>query len=819
MSVVSDVVWKNSFLKTLVTLLSVVYPCCVNMASPVDPLSLQLSEEHQFQFAGYYAAEWNGFYQSAHLKVAVKEGNPVGHTPTDVVAEVVSGRATFGVASTELLNAHEAGEDLVVLAVVLQRSDVEFYTRESTIVSSPRDLQRLRISTPNAQRYLLALDFVLKLNEPGDEPVTYDISASPLQDLAEYKTDVIVGSSLTTPYLAEKMDLDLVSIDPASFGFHAPGQSIFTTRRFLESNPRIVNRFVQSSLDGWGYALKNSDEISLLIARKKLSKTDNRQSTFGMGFYQVDRVRQLAMYPVVRMGSTNSNRWQEFHQTIAPVLEYTRPLSAGFVHDPYENLKTRIARIDQFVRLSLYAVVLFSACALVIYLNRRSQWLRYKRKLRDQATCDMLTGLPNRAYALEELESWLIKYAFQSFHVIFLDLDGFKAINDTTGHASGDKLLVQVSDRLQRSLFSSDWVARIGGDEFLVLSTAKDVNPLTRRLLDCLRDPIVIDGSEHYIGVSIGVARYPQDGTTGQLLLSHADAAMYRAKDSGKNQVFHYASELGQITEEKTNIGNRLKSALQRGEFYLCYQPIVCIRTNKIRGVEALIRWENADLGFVPPDKFIPVAEETGVINDIGKWVLSSALCDMKRWNKQLRDDVYVSVNVSARQFYKSDFNITVTNLLRQLGVPSNLLKIEITESLLVGDMPETARMLNQFSDSGVQIFMDDFGTGYSSLSYLKKFPVQVLKIDRSFTNGLPSDKKASSLVNAIVAMARSLEMKVVCEGVENRQQRDFLRNIGCDLAQGYHYSKPVVFNELCQLLRDDQKAVPVIEDTRPEAA
>lgn len=812
---------KNSIESTVRRLFSTVaavffaaFPCCVNVASSLDPITLQLAEEHQFQFAGYYAAEWNNLYTNAGLSVTVEEGRPVGSPPVDVVAEVVSGRAAFGVASAELLSAHEAGEDLVVLAVVLQRSDVEFYTRESTIVSSPRDLRKLRISSPGGERYLLPINYVMSLAEPEGSAGQIEITSDALEDLAEFRTDMIIGSSLTTPYLAEKIDLDLVSIDPASFGFHAPGQTIFTTREFLRKNPQTVDRFVQASLDGWEYALKNSDEVSLLIARKKLSKSTSIQSSFGMGFYQVDRVRQLAMYPVVRLGSTSASRWRDFHQTIASVVNFNRPLEVDFVRDPYETLKNRVERIDFYARVGLALLFFTVLCTFGVYLVRRSQWIKYERKLRDQATYDALTGLPNRAYALEELECWLEQRQKQPFHVIFLDLDGFKAINDTSGHASGDRLLVQVSERLQQSLSPTDWVARIGGDEFLVLSRATSVDPLTGRLLNCLRDPIVIDGSEHHIGVSIGVARYPDDGHTGQLLLSHADAAMYRAKDSGKNQIFYYAKELGQITEEKTNIGNRLKGALQRGEFYLCYQPIVCIRTNKIRGVEALLRWQNPDLGFVPPDKFIPIAEEIGVINDIGKWVMSAALFDMKRWNNRLARDIYVSVNVSARQFYQSNFDFMVNSLLRQLRVAPELLKIEITESLLVGDLPETSRMLNQFADSGVQIFMDDFGTGFSSLSYLKKFPVQVIKIDRSFTNGLPSDKKASSLVNAIVAMARGLEMHVVCEGVETDAQREFLKNIGCDLAQGYHYSKPVGFSQLCTLLQADQLAELPEKDT-----
>lgn len=410
---------------------------------------------------------------------------------------------------------------------------------------------------------------------------------------------------------------------------------------------------------------------------------------------------------------------------------------------------------------------------------------------------DVLTDLPNRILFLERLGHVLtvLDRREQICAVLFLDLDRFKNINDTHGHDTGDRLLQSVSERLKESVREGDTVARLGGDEFTVLledvCSADDVVPIARKILSALSIPFHISGHELFSSASIGISIYPDDGTDPKTLLKNADNAMYRAKDQGRNTYQFYSAEMGAKVREYLSLETSLRHALDRNELELFYQPQVNLETGAIFGAEALLRWRHPDKGIISPNAFIPLLEDTGLIIPVGGWVIKQACDQLMRWNKEGIYLERMSINLSGRQFDDKNFIDTILGIIEECGVNTGRLEFEITESLLLHKDLYTIDVLEQLNQSGIRLAIDDFGTGYSSLSYLKRFPINTLKIDQSFVNDVISDPGDAEIVKAILAMAKSLNLDVIAEGVETKSQEKFLRNAGCCNVQGYLYAKP----------------------------
>jgi diguanylate cyclase (GGDEF)-like protein len=411
---------------------------------------------------------------------------------------------------------------------------------------------------------------------------------------------------------------------------------------------------------------------------------------------------------------------------------------------------------------------------------------------------DALTGLPNRLSLLSRLEQALPeadRYRWMTA-VIFIDLDRFKVINDTLGHPVGDQLLVEVARRLTASVRASDTVARLGGDEFVVVlpdsGGLAEVAQVARKILDAFVPTIGIGPHELHTSPSLGIAVYPADGADPESLMKHADTAMYHAKSAGRNTFQFYAEEMNQASMVRMNLEHSLRQAVARGEFALHYQPQVDALSKRIIGVEALIRWETKEFGFVPPNVFIPVAEESGLISGIGNWVLREACRQMQIWRLQGLQDICVAVNVSARQLRQRGFVETVQEALADSGMPAHLLELEITESVLMERPQESVVTLNRLRDMGVSLAIDDFGTGYSSLTYLKLLPIHNLKIDRSFVADLGHDMNDRAIAFATIALAHTMGLKVVAEGVETEEQFLLLQGNGCNSVQGYLFSRPL---------------------------
>ncbi|MFL9961367.1 EAL domain-containing protein [Paraburkholderia sediminicola] len=440
-----------------------------------------------------------------------------------------------------------------------------------------------------------------------------------------------------------------------------------------------------------------------------------------------------------------------------------------------------------------------------------------RRQLKFLATRDSLTGLYNRAYLTQRMRDLFEPAApdgsgeLASVAVLFVDLDGFKKVNDTAGHEAGDTLLCSVAERLSACVGRNDTLARVGGDEFVIVVSAYHgtghLIDIAHRILDMIAVPFAVAGNEYYLGASIGISLFPEDGQDVATLMRNADSAMYHAKQRGRNNFQFFTAELNQHLQRRFTIEQSLRRALAADELSLVYQPIVDSQDGRTIGAEALLRWYNTELGNVSPGEFIPVAEDAGLIVEIGEWVLARACAQVAQWRRTLAPQLIVAVNLSPRQFNDGLLE-RVERCLWQSGLEPAALELEITERLLMHDTDTVLPMLNALSEMGVRISVDDFGTGYSSLSYLKRFPLHNLKIDRSFVAGLPDHRDSIAITQAVVAMAHSLGMNVTAEGVETAEQAAFLRAIDCDKQQGYLYSRPVGASAYARSLCDAQLSV-----------
>ncbi|MFO1415603.1 MAG: EAL domain-containing protein [Burkholderiales bacterium] len=456
-----------------------------------------------------------------------------------------------------------------------------------------------------------------------------------------------------------------------------------------------------------------------------------------------------------------------------------------------------------------------------------TQSRRAEERIRRLAHFDELTGLPNRTMFMHTLQRAfaLAQRRGKQFALFFIDLDRFKNINDSLGHEAGDRLLQDVAHRLRHNLRDSDTVARLGGDEFVVLVEdcvdVRELNTIAQNILAALGRPYLLSGQEYHVTGSIGISTYPADGQDPAALLKNADIAMYLAKDRGKNNFQFYSAQQNAHSFERLALESALRHALERGEFVLYYQPKVEIGDGRIVGVEALLRWRHPDFPMVGPDQFIPLAEETGLIVPIGRWVLHTACAQMAAWQREGLPPMRIAVNLSARQFVDDGLIDDIRHALAAAALPGTALELEITESMVMQSPERAVVTLTALRDLGIAVSIDDFGTGYSSLGYLKRFPIDNVKVDRSFIKDLPHDTDDAAITRAVIAMAQSLRIRVIAEGVETREQLAFLRELQCDECQGYYLSRPLPTDEFALFVRtwpgaERERMAPVAGGTLP---
>jgi len=429
-----------------------------------------------------------------------------------------------------------------------------------------------------------------------------------------------------------------------------------------------------------------------------------------------------------------------------------------------------------------------------------------EEKIHQLAFYDFLTKLPNAKLFKQKVEAYIksAHYNSETFAILFLDLDNFKWVNDSLGHHSGDFLLIEIAEKLKKIISKDSIISRLGGDEFVILTPYENllsISQLADTILCSAKEPIKIQGREVNVGWSIGISLYPQNGENYNDLLKNADAAMYESKDKGKNTFRYFNDAMNKDALYRLELDTKLRYAIANNSFFLNYQPKYSYKHDKTIGVEALIRWIDKDLGFVAPDKFIQIAEESNYINKIGNWVIKQALGDLKIINSKLSAPISISINVSGKQLDDVSFYDEVKSLLHESEIEPSLIEFEITETSIMQNIDSVVEILKKIKKLGIKISIDDFGTGYSSMSYLKKLPIDTLKIDIEFVRELENDEDSRSIVSAIIALSKSLKLTTVAEGVENEEQKNILHELECDMTQGYLYSKPLSLEDLLTFL------------------
>ncbi len=511
------------------------------------------------------------------------------------------------------------------------------------------------------------------------------------------------------------------------------------------------------------------------------------------------------------------NRTAFFREVVVIVILTMIFLLISIEIDAFELFVGFVRQHEKYELDELVMVLLFFSIALMAIIIRNQKYLNIEivsraaseKKLNQMVFFDALTGLPNRELCKNRLQQFIshAKRNKKLGTVFSIDLDDFKYINDSYGHVFRDELLKEFSKRLLKQLRTDDTLARISGDEFLIIIDSpiniESISLIAEKLIASLANPFLVDGEDIFISMSIGISVYPADTESVDNLLEYADVALYNAKLEGKGTYRYYSEKLEQKSKHKLKISNGLRKAIENDEFEVYYQPVIDTKTEQIKGSEALLRWTNKELGSIGPDVFIPIAEEIGMMDKIGNWVLNQACRQNQEWRAMGFEYLTVAVNMSAKQLISADFVINVKNALTMSKLPARCLEMELTETALLQDVNSAIKQLQSLKEMGVSVALDDFGTGYSSMSYLVKLKIDRLKIDKSFVDNIPFSSDDVITTRAIISLAKNLSLKVTAEGIETQQQKEFFESTDCDNLQGYFYSRPVPAHEFAILLRE----------------
>lgn len=567
-----------------------------------------------------------------------------------------------------------------------------------------------------------------------------------------------------------------------------------TARRRSEEALRTSENYLRAIIDA------EPECVKLVNAHGKLLQ----MNAAGLAMIEADSPRQVLGKPLLGIiAPAYREAFQAFHESVIDGNKGTLEFEIIGLKGKHRWLETHAVPLKDEVDGSI----------LLLGVTRDiTERKTNEERLSFLAHYDSLTGLPNRALFNDRLQQALIDAERHGrlVGVMFLDLDRFKNINDSLGHEMGDLLLKAAAERLHTAVRHGDTIARLSGDEFtLVLADMGHIDDAMRvahKILDVFDQPFRIEGRNLFITGSLGITLYPFDAKDVNGLLRNADIAMYRAKEMGRNSYQFYTDEMTLHAVDKLALENDLRYALERDELFLHYQPIVDCVTGQVTGMEALLRWHHPKRGLVPPAQFIPLAEESGLIVPIGEWVLRTACMQCHDWQRQGLPPLSLAVNISARQFHQHDLVQTIQEILYETGWSPVLLELEITESVIMQQAETAINSLHQLNDMGIKLSLDDFGTGYSSLSYLKRFPIDTIKIDRSFVQDIPDDTDDAALAIAIITLAHSLDIRVIAEGVETPEQLEFMREHLCDATQGYYFSHPIIMDEFTQLLQQRKR-------------
>jgi len=764
-----------------------------------DTVRLQLTRQHSFEFAGYYAAQQLGYYEEVGLQVELLPGDQ----HTNVYSSVATGKAEYGVGDSSVLIERSRGRPFTIIAVIFQHSPVIFIT-QNHILSLDDWLGKRAMLDGSSDELLLYLQQEdVDLLDLSFLRHSYD----PL-DLVNDQVDIMSANSLIEPYVLSKRNYPYRVYMPRTVGIDFSGDNLFTTEAEITRHPKRVDAFKAASLKGWDYAMKHPE----VVIQWLMSNYDSNHERDYLA-YQAQEMFGLIQPTLIEIGYLNESRWQQMKRIYQRIGKLNRTFdlhSALYQPEPQRNWRDilLVSGIAFCAVLVLSAVVWY-----VLRTNKRlDQALKESQKVRKQvvlqANQDPLTDLNNRRFFQKRLQSLAqaAETEMQPFALFYLDLDRFKHVNDLFGHHWGDYLIKEVSKRLLSCLPSDAELARIGGDEFTVLVSGgysrSHLQTLALDILNVVEKPYSLNHNEVFISVSIGITLAPLDSTEPSALLQYADEAMYEAKSKGRNRWCFFSFDLHQKSVERQSLTNDLRQALANDELFLLYQPIIDLKTNRLVKFEALIRWQHPVRGIVPPDTFIPVAEESGLISEIGDFVFKQSLRQLAQWRSHYAHDLMMSINISPYQLAAPDLHMVGWfDFLHKQGLPGESVSLEITENMLMHHTDVVSAQLLAFRDQGVNVALDDFGTGYSALAYLNRLDIDYIKIDRSFVKDLVEGHMEKDLCEAIISMAHKLSLKVIAEGIETEQQAAILQQFGCDLGQGYLFAKPLPVEDAEALL------------------
>ncbi|TPE44139.1 EAL domain-containing protein, partial [Maribrevibacterium harenarium] len=617
-------------------------------------------------------------------------------------------------------------------------------------------------------------------------------------DLAD-QVDVMSAYSTNEPFFLSQLKIPYREFSPRSVGIDFFGDNLFTSEALVKSSPQTVESFREASLLGWRYALEHHDTVINWI-------TSRYKSTYSREFlrFEADATYNLIQPNLVEVGYINEGRWHQVVKDYQALKKLSPDFQLGPVlYHPPEQLDYR-----QFLLVAAVVVptmlVLLTFALFVVRTNKKldvalKESDQARAEVAKQANLDPLTELSNRRLFQTRLSSLCSNAEANNapFALFYLDLDRFKELNDLHGHQEGDRVLKIVSSRLLNALPSHCELARIGGDEFTVLIPGKVdkeiLAQMAEQILAALSKPFSVKMELVYLSASIGITVSPDDATDPSSLLQFADEAMYAAKNLGRSRYHFFSLELHTQTQERQKLLNDLREAITHREIYVVYQPIVCLQTGKVKKFEALARWQHPNRGAIPPDVFIPLAEESGLITQIGDFVFKESVSQLARWRMEIAPDLVMSINTSPFQYTDSGKHLLGWyQHIESLMLPGSSVILEITENMLMHHTANVAEQLLAFRDFGINVALDDFGTGYSSLAYLNRLDIDFIKIDKSFIHDLSSGPMAKDLCEAIISMAHKLSLQVVAEGIETKEQAKLLASYGCDLGQGYWFAKPL---------------------------
>lgn len=765
-----------------------------------EKVILQLKSDNSFQYAGYYAAKEMGYYDEVGLDVDILPAQ-VGSNP---IESVIEGHAQYAVGNSAVLIERDKGHPLVILAVVFQHSPAVFITRNDVLTMHDWHLKRIMLE-PNSEELLS----FLKLSGVAIDSLNLVEHSYDIQDLIDSRIDVMSGSSTIDPFFLDQAGFPYRLFTPRALGIDFFGDNLFTTEQEINYHPKRAAAFREASLKGWQFALENQElVIGWILNRYK--------STYSRPFlhYEVASMAPLLQSDLVELGYLNKSRWRQVVRTYqsAGLLSEGFNLDAVFYTPPHETDWRYLYWAIGILTPLLLLAGIFSG--LVVNTNRKldlalkeSQDARVE--VTRQANRDTLTGLGNRRYFKMNLDEAVqqAKFNQSSFALFYVDLDYFKEINDVHGHLMGDRVLMEVAKRLKSVMLEKAYLARIGGDEFTVLlSQSMSIDQLqvfAETILKQIKQPFNIGIELVHLSASIGISLFPDHTDDSEDLLKFADEAMYAAKKAGRNQICFFTPTLHQKVLERQQMVADLRLALQRDDFFLEYQPIIDFQTNKIVKLEALVRWQHAVKGRIPPDQFIPLAEEIGVIGILGDRIFKTAVKQVALWREEFNANLSVCINTSPAQYVDAHLHIqSWFDVMDAAQLPGEAVTLEITENMLMSYTKEVTEQLLAFRDKGIHVALDDFGTGYSSLAYLNRFDIDFIKIDKTFVFNLERGSQDVVLCEAIITMAHKLNLKVVAEGVETLEQAEILQELNCDLGQGYYFDRPLAPDVVCERLK-----------------